>query len=294
MDRNYSQFSVGQARANQAAQELLKAAVKDILSGPTSTASSFSIADIGSSVGNNSISELATVVRCLDEQGAGDREVSVTHVDQLANHWDQLFQSLAAMPGGYPHVRTGARGGPVFSYAIAQDMYQQCFPSASVDLAYSGITFHWSSVALNAPDHIVAQYSAEEHFKQAAEDQGHADLLQWLRMRAKELKPGGHLIATAIGSCDDATYKAIRQIFDLASKSWDKTLAEGHITSSEHASTQFPLYLSDLKECLELVNKELSSEYEVIHSTGGSASKECLAANFVPSTQYILLALRRK
>ena len=220
-----------------------------------------------------------------------------------------------------------------------------CFLRAAL---VAGITFHWGSAAVKAPDHIVAQYSADECSQRASEQQGRADLLQWLRMRAKELKPGGHLIATAIGSGNDVLYEAIRKIFDLANTCWNQTRSEGHITSSEHAATHFPLYFFDLKACLALINEELSEEYEVVQSSSGSASKvsskhgaasqeevsnvssegimavlapefrkvvserpqpeqdrimfgfkqalkqECLASNFVPSTQYILLALRRK
>lgn len=52
----------------QAAQQLLTAAVRDILSGPSASPGPFCVADIGSSIGNNSIPELATVVKCLNEQ----------------------------------------------------------------------------------------------------------------------------------------------------------------------------------------------------------------------------------
>lgn len=71
-------------------------------------------------------------------QGCGNREITVTHVDQPANHWDQLFTALAANPNGYPRVRPKGQGGAVFSYALARDMYQQCFPSVSMHLIYSG------------------------------------------------------------------------------------------------------------------------------------------------------------
>lgn len=71
-------------------------------------------------------------------QGAEDREVSITHVDQLSNHWDQLFAALAATPNGYPKGRASGQGAPIFSYALAGNMYRQCFPTASVDIVYSG------------------------------------------------------------------------------------------------------------------------------------------------------------
>lgn len=48
------------------------------------------------------------------------------------------MHTLASIPGGYPTARTPGQGGPIFSYVLARDMYQQCFPAASVDLVYSG------------------------------------------------------------------------------------------------------------------------------------------------------------
>lgn len=89
MDSKYSQHSHGQARANQvlnhiqsveeqlpvltvcpvqAAQPLLLAAVEDLASAQSSTVGPFCVGDIGCSVGNASVAELAVVVRCLDEQ----------------------------------------------------------------------------------------------------------------------------------------------------------------------------------------------------------------------------------
>lgn len=71
-------------------------------------------------------------------QGADEKEVSITHVDQLSNPWAQLFTALVEANSGYMHVRPQGQGGAVFSYAMAQDMYRQCFPTATIHLVYSG------------------------------------------------------------------------------------------------------------------------------------------------------------
>lgn len=168
-------------------------------------------------------------------------------------------------------------------------------------------------------------------------------------MRAKELRPGGHLIATAIGSKDEASSVAIRQIFDVAKTCWHRIYSDGYMTEDEYNATCFPLYFFDLQECLALVNKELSNQFEVVQEMAGAGSvsktgnqsgaasheEECrvasegimavlgpgfrkfiserpqaeqddimqrlkqamkqeyMAVNFMPATQYILLALRR-
>lgn len=125
---------------------------------------------------------------------------------------------------------------------------------------------------MNAPDHITAQYSSDEQTRRAGEQQGRSDLLQWLRMRAKELRPGGHLIATAGGSNNKAGSIAIRKSFDVINTSWLKFLSDGRITKEEYQSTCFPLYFSNLEECLALVSKELSNQFEVLQSTGGAGS----------------------
>lgn len=52
----------------QSAQTLLVEAVKEMLSGSPLPDGPFCVADIGSSVGNNSIRELAAIIQCLDQQ----------------------------------------------------------------------------------------------------------------------------------------------------------------------------------------------------------------------------------
>ena len=91
-------------------------------------------------------------------------------------------------------------------------------------------------------------------------------------MRAKELRPGGQLIATAGGSNNEAGCVALRKTFDVINTCWHKFLSDGRITKEEYESTCFPLYFSDLQESLALVNKELSNQFEVVQSTGGAGS----------------------
>ncbi|KAK9824803.1 hypothetical protein WJX74_010112 [Apatococcus lobatus] len=300
METNYSQHSHGQARANQAAQPLLQAAGRDIASAQRGTEGPICVGDIGCSVGNNSVAELAIVLRCLDEQGCADREVSITHVDQPGNHWDQLFTALASAPNGYRTVRVRGRRGPIFSYAMAQDMYQQCFPSAYMHIVYSGkssktswegligesltccrcwkawdkcITMHWGSAAVNAPDHLIAQFSADPKAKQAAQQQGHSDLLRWLQLRAKELKPGGHLVVTAIGTQDEASAGSLQQGYDIATAAWSRLVADGRITQQEFASTCFPTYFWMLDACIEVIREEMLDTFDILRSSSGRASK---------------------
>ena len=52
----------------------------------------------------------------------------------------------------------------------------------------AGITMHWGSAAVNAPDHLMAQVhgntctSTDAQAQQAAHQQGRSELLQWLQL----------------------------------------------------------------------------------------------------------------
>ena len=68
-------------------------------------------------------------------QGSEALPVTVTHVDQPGNDWTALFHTAVTKADGYAFVRDPSN---VFPFAACGDMYQPCFPPASIHLVYSG------------------------------------------------------------------------------------------------------------------------------------------------------------
>ncbi|KAK9867180.1 hypothetical protein WJX84_010139 [Apatococcus fuscideae] len=121
----YNLYNQMQHRANQEAQDcLLRAA--EALSG---SAESVLIADYGSSASANSALLLAPVVQCL---AAKQVSITVAHVDLPENDWQGLQEATQSREGTYLQMAPD-----VNSQACAQSFYSQCFPAASVSLAWS-------------------------------------------------------------------------------------------------------------------------------------------------------------
>ena len=142
----------------------------------------------------------------------------------------------------------------------------------------AGITPHWGSAAVNAPDHLFAQFSADAKTQQAAQQQGRSDVLRWLQLRARELKPGGHLIFTAIGAQNEASAGALRQAHDIASSSWFQLVSQGHITQEECTRPCFPIHFWMLEACVEVIEQRMAKDFSVLHSSSGSVSQTSSSA----------------
>ncbi len=72
------------------------------------------------------------------QEGSG-KEITVTHMDTPGNDWRELFKQAREHPQSYRDA------GDVYTYAYAGTFYEQCFPTASLSLAYSSIALHWAS-----------------------------------------------------------------------------------------------------------------------------------------------------
>ena len=132
---------------------------------------------------------------------------------------------------------------------------------------------HWGSAAVNAPEHLMAEFSTVAQARQAAHQQGRSDLLQWLKLRAKDLKPGGQLVVTAIEPQNEASAGPLQQGYALANSSWSQLASQGHTTQQEFSRTCFPVYVWRLDACIEVINQELGDSFEIPDGLSGTASQ---------------------
>ncbi|WP_372570907.1 hypothetical protein [Ruegeria jejuensis] len=128
-----------------------------------------------------------------------DAPIVVCHADQAGNDWNALF-GLVAGPGGYL-----AGNAPLRVEAAVGSFYERLAAENSVSLGTCFFASHWLShaVRLDAPGTVLF-----DHLQGAARAQltevAQRDWCTFLRHRAAELRQGGYLLASMMGSVPDA------------------------------------------------------------------------------------------
>ncbi|KAK9837576.1 hypothetical protein WJX74_000716 [Apatococcus lobatus] len=184
----YRQYDQMQHRANQATQALLLRAAESV---PEHKQHKLLVADYGSSVSTSSAQLLAPVVQQLASKAA---LVSVAHVDLPENDWQALSEAVQSCAGSYVHVASN-----VSSQQCARSFYTQCFPAATVSLGWSGIALQWLSASIPQAGHLCCTPSSMDSGAiSKIKAQAQEDWRVFLAHRATELKPGAHLIVTAL------------------------------------------------------------------------------------------------
>ncbi len=157
----------------------------------------FRVADYGCGPGLSTISVARPAIdayRALDGEGP----IAVCHADQPGNDWNALFTLLSG-PEGYLEGRSGIR-----PEAAVGSFYDRMVSDASVDLATCFAASHWLShaVRLNAPGAVwFADLKGEAHREMATLARN--DWVRFLTLRAEELRPGGCLLVSTLGSVPD-------------------------------------------------------------------------------------------
>jgi len=158
----------------------------------------FRIADYGCGPGISTINVVRPAIKAYREFDA-DGPIAVCHVDQPGNDWNALFTLLSG-PEGYLEGRTGIR-----PEAAVGSFYDRVVSDESVNLATCFAASHWLShgIQLDAPGTVwFADLQGEARRKMATLARN--DWVRFLQLRAQELRPGGHLLVSTLGSVPDA------------------------------------------------------------------------------------------
>lgn len=159
----------------------------------------FRIADYGCGPGISTINVARPAIEAygeLDSEGT----IAVCHVDQPGNDWNALFTLLSG-PDGYLDDRTDIR-----TEAAVGSFYSRVVSDETVNLATCFAASHWLShaVRFDAPGTVwFADLTGEARRKM--ETLARNDWTGFLRLRARELRPGGRLLVSTLGSVADAT-----------------------------------------------------------------------------------------
>jgi SAM dependent carboxyl methyltransferase len=259
-DRNsYMQDQMVRSRA-----ELLRAAVERI--GPV--VPEFTAMDCGCGTGHSALDVVLPVIeayRRIDPHGA----MVIRHADQAGNDWNALL-GLVFGPDGYQRNGSGIR-----TEAVPGSFYTQLAVPGSVALGTCFAASHWLSRAPSpySPGTVwFADLEGEARAEFAA--LAHADWTQFLRCRAVELRPGGMLIVSTLGSVPDdsemngvraSARKLYRAIFQVAKQMVNDSLLD----AAAFDRFVFPVWFQTAQEASAPINAEsdLKQAFEIIEAS---------------------------
>lgn len=203
----YNRHSQVQASGSSPAVPLLERAAASVAIPPLPQV--LVIADYGSSQGHNSLAPLQAAIKVLRRRVWRERAISVVHTDLPENDFTMLFRTLATSPESY--LKTDAA---CFASAIGRSFYEQILPPQSVTLGWSSWAVQWLSRApTRIPDQVQVAYSKDEAARAAFFQQAAEDWRTFLRMRERELCPGGRLVVLTM-ACDDEGNFGYRGVLD--------------------------------------------------------------------------------
>ncbi|MEM6460988.1 MAG: hypothetical protein AAF724_03645 [Pseudomonadota bacterium] len=183
------------------------------------------LVDYGCGPGDSALQAVMPAIETWRARFA-DAPVSVCHADQPGNDWNGLFARVTG-PDGYaaPGMRTSASIG---------SFYERMVDDGAADFATCFMASHWlrHSVSVEAPGTVwFADMQGEARMQMAA--RALEDWARFLDCRARELRSGGVLLVSCLGTVPDeseinghaasgrAVYRAIQKIAqDMADAGW--------------------------------------------------------------------------
>ncbi|KAI3443709.1 hypothetical protein Pfo_000374 [Paulownia fortunei] len=257
---SYAKNSSLQRDGLNAAKDVIKEAliesfdVKTLLSG----SSTFTIADLGCSVGPNTFMAMQTIVETVQHkyhsQGLDSHkklEFQVFFNDQTTNDFNTLFASL---PDQSKYFAAGVPGS----------FYGRLFPSSSIHIAYSSSSLHWLS---RVPEELHDKNSsawntgkihytgAPDAVKRAYANQFNMDMEMFLRARAQEIAPGGMIVILMPGVPDGVLTHDVGIAITFLGSILMEMVKEGLLDQDQVDSFNIPHVYPSVKEMTRLVEK---------------------------------------
>jgi hypothetical protein len=221
---SYNRHAATQAAGGALALPLLQKAAREVALNDGDGA--IVIADYGSSQGKNSLKPMRVAITTLRGRVSRGRPICVVHVDVAENDFSTLFDVVHNAPDSYL-----SDDPDVFPSAVGRSFYRQVLPSGSVHLGWSSYAAHWLSRApTTIPGHFWIPSSSGD-VRAAFERQAAEDWEAFLRVRSRELRPGGQLVVTLPSPPDDGQSRI--HGMNHANAVLAEMVAEGAITADE-------------------------------------------------------------
>ncbi|KAF8642608.1 hypothetical protein HU200_067288 [Digitaria exilis] len=237
-----------------------------------SPGSSMVAADLGCSSGPNTllvVSEVMNTIGAYARERADDSisamEVQFFLNDLPGNDFNLVFRSLE------PQLRSLV---PCYVAGLPGSIYTRIFPCQSVHLFHSSQCLMWRSkvpedlsngtyvnggniyIGKNTPQVVVELF--REQFKN--------DFELFLKLRYKELVPGGRMVLTFMGrkGGDMPMHGTVARVWELLSKAVQHLVEKGRIEKKKLSSFNMPYYAPSVDEVTQLIKQSNIFEIEDI------------------------------
>jgi hypothetical protein len=208
-------------------------------------ASTFVLADYGSSTGRNSVASVRAALQAVRSRRA-TQPIAVIHNDLVTNDWNDLFANVASADG---YLTTD--GPAPLPLASAVSFFEPAAPSASVQFGMSFSAAHWlrTQPSVTVPEGFYF-CEATGAARSALQVQAAEDWVTFLRARAADLVPGGRLLVQTVGTDTSGAIslvtaqKLMRAMRDVAGD----LAARGSLTAEAVDRYLLPVYARTVDE----------------------------------------------
>lgn len=234
----------------------------------------FVVADYGCGPGRSALDAVRPAIeayRKIDPDGG----MVVRHIDQPGNDWNALL-ALVFGEDGY----RARSAGNIRTEIAAGSFYNVMAAPGSVALASCFAASHWlsRSISIHAPGTVwFADLEGEARAELAA--LARADWTRFLRCRAGELRPGGFLFVSTLGSVPDeaeingiraSARKLYRAIHDVAHRMVADGLLDGRALDRFLFSLWFPT-AAEVRAPVE-AEPDLAAAFEIVEASVSPAA----------------------
>ncbi|MGR3501147.1 hypothetical protein [Pseudaestuariivita sp.] len=288
------------SRATTGARDVILKAKTDVeaaLSGLIADGGPITLTDMGAADGGTSLPMWGEVIADLKAR-LPERDVQLVYTDLPRNDFSQLFQIVQ----GLTEIESPLAGMPGLSVlASATSFHRQIVAAGTLDLGFSATASHYiAETPCDIPDHV-HMVGASGDIRDAYRAKGAKDWEALLLARARELKPGGHLVLYNFGIDGEGRYLGNtggQNMFDTFDALWREMGASGDLTEDEVRGTNFPQVYRTVEEFtapfeggpvveagLELVSAKTlvtPCPYAVAFAKGGQSAAD-FAKAYVPT-----------
>ncbi|KAK7093498.1 uncharacterized protein [Littorina saxatilis] len=157
----------------------------------------FTIGDYGTNDGYCSMHVMSSIISQLRKKHGESLPIQIVYEDQERNDFNSLFHRLS------DETSYMSKFSNVYPLATNVNFYKQCVPDGTCDIILSCNATHWLEKLDTEFKDTCRNIFASEEEQRRFNTESDRDWTKFLRLRARELKPGGLLIVLHLGSSDE-------------------------------------------------------------------------------------------
>ncbi|XP_059431713.1 probable jasmonic acid carboxyl methyltransferase 2 [Corylus avellana] len=269
-ETSYANNSLIQKEAMLKAKPILEESIAKVYL--SSSAECLNVADFGCSSGPNTLLLIWEMIDTIHATSQGfNRKAPMFQVflnDLPGNDFNTIFRSL---PSFYEKLKKdkGSEFGPCFIAGMPGNFYGRLFPNHFLHFVHSSYCLHWrsqipdlvgeSGVPLNKGNIHIAKTSPHG-VRKAYLDLFKRDFTSFLRSRAQEMVPGGHMVLTFQGMGSnrkaDSSSNQSFTIWELLGITLNDMVLEGKVEEAKLDRFNLPFYAPTAEEVRDVIQTE--------------------------------------